>query len=271
MKVELYFNQSLDKNASMYYERAKKAKGKLEGIRKAISTAEKSLEQEQQKQAKDVEQDKSEKKPPRKKEWYEKFHWFFTSEGKLVIGGRDATTNEAVIKKHTDKEDLVFHTDMAGSPFVVIKSEGKEITELEKQEAAEFLACYSKAWKAGISSVEVFYVLPEQVTKEAQSGEFLSKGSFMIKGKTNYINAVLRLCISVIDDVVYYGPLSALRSLLQTRFPEKEKKDLDRYIVNIVQGSEKTSQVAKAIKRKLGGDLDELIRALPPGGCKIGK
>ena len=56
-----------------------------------------------------------------KREWYEKFRWFISSEGFLVIGGRDATSNEIVIKKHADKNDLVFHTDIKGSPFHLSK------------------------------------------------------------------------------------------------------------------------------------------------------
>ena len=34
-----------------------------------------------------------------KKEWYDKFLWFFSSEGFLCIAGRDAATNEVVVKK----------------------------------------------------------------------------------------------------------------------------------------------------------------------------
>ena len=271
MKVELFFNRSVDQNASLYYERAKKAKGKLEGISKAISDAEGRLDKEMKKQAKDIEREEKKKKISRKKEWYEKFRWFFTSECKLVIGGRDATTNETIIKRHTENGDLVFHTDMAGSPFVIIKSGGRTISDNEKNEAANFLACFSKAWKAGISSVEVFYVEPHQVTKEAQSGEYLAKGSFMIRGKTRYINATLRLGITVIDDIVYSGPHSALRSKIKEKFPDMEQKDVEKQIVTVVQGSEKTSKVAKAIKKELGGDLDEIISALPPGGSRISR
>ncbi|MFW6231298.1 MAG: NFACT RNA binding domain-containing protein, partial [Nanoarchaeota archaeon] len=206
-----------------------------------------------------------------KKEWFEKFRWFFTSKQKLVIGGKDATTNEMIIKKHTEPHDLVFHTDMAGSPFMVIKSEGNPIDDIEKEETAEFLACFSKAWKAGIGSIEVFYVNPDQVTKEAQSGEYLSKGSFMIKGKTNYLHAVLKMAITVIDDRVYAGPLNAIRSLLSRTFPEEKQSGLEKKYLTILQGTMKTSQTAKEIKKKLGGEIDEISRMLPPGGCRIGK
>ncbi len=271
MEIELHINKSVDENASLYYEKAKKSKKKLEGINKAIGSAEKKLEDETLRIAEKEKIEEEKTKPPRKKEWYEKFHWFFTSRGKLVIGGRDATTNEAIVKKYTDKGDLVFHTDMAGSPFVVIKADGADVENIEKEEAAEFLACYSKAWKAGISSVEVFYVNPDQVTKEAQSGEYLPKGSFMIRGKTKYIGATLRLAVTVHDDIVYAGPISAIRTLIESKIPDLTREDVDKKYVRIVQGREKSSQVAKQIKKYFGGDLDDIIRVLPPGGCRIGK
>ncbi|MFW5852465.1 MAG: NFACT RNA binding domain-containing protein [Nanoarchaeota archaeon] len=275
MDVEVWLNKSVDESASFYFEKAKKARKKIEGIEKAISESEAKLQEQEEKifakEQKDEEKTKQKSKP-RKTEWYEKFHWFFTSEGKLVIGGRDATTNEAVIKKHTEPNDLVFHTDMSGSPFMVIKSEGKPIMDIEKEETAEFLACYSRAWKAGISSIEVLYVNPDQVTKEAKAGEYLSKGSFMIKGKTNYINAVLRLCIAVVDDVVYAGPQTAIRTMLSRKFPAAEKKDIDRMYVKVLQGTAKASQIAKEIKKALGsGHVDDIIRVLPTGGCRLGK
>ena len=271
VKVEIFINKSVDENAALYYEKAKKAKKKLEGIEKAISDSEKMMLDHKKSVEKDVNvQEKIEKKK-RKLEWYEKFRWFFTSEGKLVIGGRDASSNEQVIKKHTDRGDLVFHTDMAGSPFMIIKSEGKDISEIEKEETAEFLSCYSRAWKAGISSIQVFYVTPEQVTKEANSGEYLQKGSFMIKGKTNYIHASLKLAVSIINDRVYAGPISSIKSTLSNYYPDAKKSELEKMFVKIVQGSTKSSQIAKNIRKILGGDLDEIIKILPPGGCRISK
>ena len=128
-------------------------------------------------------------KSKRKQDWYEKFHWFISSEGFLCIGGRDATTNEIVIKKHTDKEDFVFHTEAPGSPFFVIKTEsgeGKEPTKKTFEEVALATGVFSKAWKLGLSSTEVFMVKPEHVSKEAQSGEYIAKGAFMIYGKREF-------------------------------------------------------------------------------------
>jgi predicted ribosome quality control (RQC) complex YloA/Tae2 family protein len=267
MKVELFLNKTVDENAALYYEKAKKAKSKLDGITTAIENA-----KEGHAAAVVVSEPVIKKeKVQRKQEWYEKFRWMFTSQGKLVIGGRDASTNEIVIKKHTQQGDLVFHTDMAGSPFMVLKANGEVIEDIEKEEVAEFLACYSRAWKAGITAVEVFYVNPDQVSKEAQAGEYLSKGSFMIRGKTNYITALLKMGLTVIKDQVFVGAIPSIKAKIKEEFADIPQHEQEKKYVRIVQGSQKASQTAKEIKKLLGGDLDEIIKMLPPGGTRIGK
>ena len=145
------------------------------------------------------EEAKKQARKDKKREWYEKFHWFISSQGFLCIGGKDATSNEIVVKKHMDKEDLVLHTDMAGSPFFVIKN-GQEASEKTIEEAAQATAVYSKAWKLGHTSADVFYVKPEQVSKEAQSGEYMQKGSFMIRGKTTYLRPKLEYAIGLVEE-----------------------------------------------------------------------
>ncbi|MFT4311763.1 MAG: NFACT RNA binding domain-containing protein [Candidatus Woesearchaeota archaeon] len=194
----------------------------------------------------------------RKREWYEKFRWFYASNGMLVIGGRDATTNEIVIKKHTQTGDLVFHTDMAGSPFFVIKADSQQIDEQVRQEVATLTIVYSRAWQMKLSSIDVFSVLPEQVSKQAQAGESLSRGSFVIRGKTTYYQVQMDFCIGVDDQFrVHVGTQDSI------------KKHTTAF-VRIVQGDTKTSEIAKQLRTIFGGgDLDEYIRQLPTGGCKI--
>ena len=185
MRIKLDVTKSLEKNAETYFNKSKKAKKKLQGAKEAVQKSLEKLEKAKKEQAKEVKEVK--KKVETKKEWYEKFHWFISSEGFLCIGGRDAATNEIVIKKHTDKDDLVFHTSMAGSPFFVVKTEGKKVGEATINEASQAVGSYSKAWKLGLSIQEVFYVNPDQVSKKAKPGEFIARGAFMIYGKKNLI------------------------------------------------------------------------------------
>jgi len=255
-RLVLDLKKSIEENASDYFEKAKKIKKKIKGAEQALQENLKKLKDLEAKKEKfDDEESQAEKIEERNKEWYEKFRWFYSSDGFLVIGGRDATSNEIVVKKHTETNDLVLHTDMAGSPFFVIKSGNKKIPESTIKEAADAVCSFSKTWKLGLQSSDVFYVKPEQVTKKTKAGEYMGKGAFMIYGKTNYIENEINLAIGLTKDkIIMSGPLEAI------------KKNCEKYLV-LKQGDEKVSSIAKKINYKLGKELslDEIIRALPAG------
>ena len=259
MEIEFDLKKSVDENAGIYFNLAKKAKKKLEGASNAIKDSQKKLDQLQKQEEKFwQEEEKKQEKEERKKEWYEKFHWFMSSEDFLCIGGKDATSNEIIIKKHLDKEDLVFHTDMAGSPFFIIKN-GQEAGETTIEETAQAVAVYSRAWKLGHTSADVFYVKPEQVTKEAESGEYMNKGSFMVRGKRNTLNPKVQYAIGLLNDEIIGGPITAI------------KKQTANF-VTVIPGREKKSSSAKKIRSRLkGGDLDDIIKFLPAGGAEVKK
>ena len=262
-ELELDLTRSIEENAGHYFELSKKAKKKLKGAEAALEESRKKLRELQQQEEKflEVEQQKQqlrEQKSSRQKEWYEKFHWFISSEGFLCFGGKDATSNEVVIKKHLEKDDVVFHTDMAGSPFFIVQN-GQNAAAATLQEAAQATAIYSKAWKLGHTTADVFCINPEQVSKEAQAGEYISKGSFMIYGKKQYFRPQLECAIGLKDGRIIGGPVAAITA--QT----------SQYII-IVVGDEKKSSLAKKIKARLkGGELDDIIKFLPAGEGKIKK
>ncbi|MDL5503316.1 MAG: NFACT RNA binding domain-containing protein, partial [Candidatus Methanoperedens sp.] len=84
-----------------------------------------------------------------------------------------------------------FHAHVSGSPAVVIKTEGKEVPETTLLEAAQFTVSYSGIWKSGQMSGDAYWVLPEQVSKTPESGEYVAKGAFVIRGKRNYFKDVM--------------------------------------------------------------------------------
>lgn len=275
MKFKFDLRKSVNENASEFFDKSKKLRSKEESILETINKYESLLKKSEENKNKIIkQQNEKEKKESRKQEWFEKYRWFFTSKGHLCIGGRDANSNEEVIKKHAQKDDIVFHTDMAGSPFFVLKiSSDKEYIkkieeketdslielEREKKEVASMTACYSKAWKKGYSQTDVFYVNPEQVTKEANSGEFVGKGSFIIKGKTNYLDHDMKLYI-IIDENNRVAAATEKRALKQNKY------------ALIIQGNEKPSDIAKKLSRTFGqGHPDDYIKLLPPGTSKINK
>jgi len=184
-----------------------------------------------------------------KKEWFEKFNYFFTSKGLLVIAGKDATTNEIIIKKHTNSKDIVFHADITGSPFGVIKTNNQEVSKEDLEETAQFVSSYSRAWKAESGNVEVYWIYPDQVSKKAQSGQYLPKGSFMIYGKRNYLKPELAIGIGFKDNKLLSGSfLSVSRTT--------------KNYVKVIPGSKKAKDIAKEIKARLFSKASEKEREI---------
>lgn len=255
--LQLDLTRSIQASAAKFYEKAKKAQRKLEGAEKALCGTRTKIEELQQKKLQIV---KVPKPPPvrREKVWYEKFRWFHSSDGSLVIGGKDATTNEILIKKHMEPHDIVFHADIVGAPFVLIKTEGKTPAEQSLNEAAQFAASYSRAWKEMFGVVDVYWFHPKQISKSPPSGQYLKKGSFMIRGAKNYIrNVPLTVAIGVQtkDHVrIIGGP------------PEAASKHTSVY-VEIIPGEHKSGELAKQIRRilaeKTSMDLRKQILEIP--------
>ena len=258
MKVELFLDKPLEHSAAVYFERAKKAKKKMEGAKVVLERSRKELLRlmdERDIASRKLKEEKTKKTI--KLEWYEKFRWFYSSEGFLCIGGRDSTTNEILVKKHAEKGDLVFHTKIEGSPFFIIKSQNKKIGDATLQETAQATASYSKGWKLGMPGLEVFYVEPHQLSKKAvETGASLPKGAFAILGKMNLIQIKLEIAIGIKDDKIIGGPVEAIKKTSQK-------------CVLIEQGREATGDIAKQIQRKIGGTVDEIIKFIPAGGSKL--
>jgi len=252
-------------NAEVYYEKAKKAKRKINGVNIAIEKTKKEIEKARNK--KEIEMERvtlPEKRVKKELKWFEKLRWFLSSDGVLVIGGRDANTNEIVVKKYMEDNDIYFHSDIHGAPSVVVKSEGREIPETTIEEAASFAASYSSAWSKGFGSQDVYWVHPDQVSKTPQSGEFVPKGAFIIRGSRNYIRAAaLLIAVGVVDyegERIMAGPLDAL------------KKYTDKYII-IKPGYTKKEALSREILRKIDEErvftLEDMIRVLPSGKADI--
>ena len=257
--------------AAEYYAKAKHLEAKLSGLRTSTQETELLLEKLA---TKELELKQSVKPEHRvEKEWFEKFRWFDASEGLLVLGGRDATSNETLLKRYTNPEDLIMHAEVHGAPFVVMKTGGAQPTTETLREAAQACVSYSRLWKEGIRSGDAYWVKPEQVTKSAPAGEYLTKGAFMIRGTRNYIRGVelgLAVGITLRDGkaLLMGGPPSAVKSKCQI-------------YVQIRQGRGSPAEVAKRILARLaakGGEnmrsefaritMDDVIRLLPPGGVE---
>ncbi|HID43413.1 MAG TPA: DUF814 domain-containing protein, partial [Archaeoglobaceae archaeon] len=265
-KIVLNLDKSIPQIADEYYEKAKKIKRKLEGLIPAIEETKKAIESEGS-----IKRYSSSMRIVRKREWFERFRWFITSEGFLVIGGRNASMNSEIVSKYMESNDLFFHTQSPGAPVTVIKR-GQEAGEKSIIEAAQFAATYSSLWKESKYSGEVYYVKPEQVKKAAKAGEYLAKGSFYIEGKRNYLSVGLSCAVGVeIENLrVLGGPLSAVENRCDY-YVEIEIGDRSHNEIAI-EIAAKLTEMAKEEEKHIVKSIatpDEIMKFLPPGKSRI--
>ncbi|XP_078035178.1 nuclear export mediator factor NEMF homolog Clbn [Augochlora pura] len=186
MLIDIDLAHSAFANARKYYNlkrsAAKKQQKTIESHDKALKSAEKKTKQT----LKEVQAIHSINKL-RKVYWFEKFYWFISSENYLVIGGRDQQQNELIVKRYLKSGDIYVHADLTGASSVVIKNPGgNPVPPKTLAEAGTMAVAYSIAWEAKVVA-GAWWVNNDQVSKTAPTGEYLTTGSFMIRGKKNYL------------------------------------------------------------------------------------
>ena len=263
LEIDTKPSENLEATASRLYDEAKQREQKADKAEEAKHKTQSQLESLEKEQVEVEDSGKPEK--TRNKKWFEGYRWFYTSKNDLVVVGKGPQTNESLVTKHADSNDLYFHADFDGAPSVILK-QGEDASEKSKKEAAKAALIFSKSWKAGIGSDDVYSVDPSQVTKNAESGEYLEKGSFVIRGeRTYYRNVTIDCAIGAykIDGhwVPMAGPVAAVES------------NCESYL-RISRGRTKKSSLAKKIRSRVATeeidlDLDYLIRSLPPGKSDI--
>lgn len=184
--IELDLSLSAYKNSEKYYTVKKKATDKKDKTIEAANTAIKRAERKARSELKEVKLKASILKL-RSPYWFEKFNWFITSEGFIVVSGRDMQQNEQLYKRYLAKGDAYIHADVHGASTCIVKNPtGQPIPPRTLTEAGALSVCHSAAWKNRIVT-SAYWVEENQVSKTAPSGEYLSTGSFMIRGKKNFL------------------------------------------------------------------------------------
>ncbi|KAI2617117.1 hypothetical protein GGR54DRAFT_608307 [Hypoxylon sp. NC1633] len=191
LTVDIDLGLSPYANARGYYGEKKMAAVKEQKTMLQSETALKSAEQKIAAELKKgLKQEKPVLQPIRKQLWFEKFTWFISSDGYLVLGGKDAQQNEMLYRRYLKKGDVYVHADLHGAPSIVIKNSPSTpdapIPPSTLSQAGSLAVCASSAWdsKAGMGA---WWVNADQVSKSAPSGEFLGTGSFMVRGKKNFL------------------------------------------------------------------------------------
>nr|CAH8831074.1 unnamed protein product [Trichobilharzia regenti] len=194
-------------NARKYYNKkrvaSKKEEKTINASRKVLKSATHKAEITR-KTAKTVAQITEVRKPM----WFEKFFWFISSENYLIVSGRDSQQNEVLVKRYLKSGDIFVHADIHGASTVIVKARhltSEEISSSRYQdntidktnslplpppktllEAGNMAVVLSSAWTSHVLT-RAWWVHHHQVSKTAPSGEYLTTGAFMIRGKKNYL------------------------------------------------------------------------------------
>jgi len=256
-RVKIFLHEGIEQNAGRYYDVIKKFRKKKEGALRAMKTT------------------LPKKKEVRreftfmKKLWYHRFRWFVTSDGVVVLGGRDASQNEELVKKYMGGQDLFVHADVHGASVVIVKGKTEHMDEV-----AQFAASYSGSWRSGHFSADVYSALPAQVSKTPESGEFISRGSFIVRGERIYYrNVPLAVGIGLMLEphaVVIGGPPSVIKGKTKAYTELKpgqfEPNDVAKKVLRILK-----QNVSEEEEKALKGILNttQVAAFVPPGGSDI--
>ena len=240
------------------YEESKRAREKMEAARAAMESSVRDLSLPsvpRREEAMPV------SRPKRRQRWFERFRWFLSSEGILVVGGRDAASNDLLVRKYLRERDIYVHADVHGAASVVVRHpEGEtEIGETTRREAAQWALTYSKAWRAGHAAGDAFWVDPEQVSKTAASGEFVARGAWIVHGTRNFVRD-LPLEIGL-------GRIEFEKETFWSAAPPDAIRSRGELLYRLVPGPERERLAREvSLSRELGIPRAVLQSLLPAGG-----
>ncbi|MDP6148962.1 MAG: ribosome rescue protein RqcH [Candidatus Thalassarchaeaceae archaeon] len=291
--VTLHIEKSVHQNAQQYFEQARTLKDKAKGARTALERTENAAAKEEARRKKDAAAGKVRIAKRSKRFWFEKHRWGILSDGRLVVGGRDAKGNDTIVRKYLKSTDLYIHADLHGAPSCSLRLRDGLITDENPigfvpegvtslriaqelagdiddarnlpaniiEEAAQLAICWSRAWGSGGAAATAFHARPSQVSKQTESGESLGRGSFVVRGqRTWYRDVSMEIAIgfSIINGIPI--PVSGTA--------EGVSKLCERWAL-ITPGREKKETIANRIAKSTGLAQDDVLAALPPGNCSI--
>ncbi|WP_324758111.1 ribosome rescue protein RqcH [Haloarcula montana] len=296
-RVTVDTSMGVEKNADRLYTEAKRIEEKKEGALAAIEdTREDLAEVEDRRDAWEADdtdetvEDEDDDEPTdwlaepsipirNTEQWYEQFRWFHTSDGYLVIGGRDADDNEELVKKYLERGDKFFHAQAHGGPVTVLKATGPsepakevEFPESSLEQAAQFAVSYSSVWKDGKYAGDVYMVDPDQVSKTPESGEYLEKGGFAIRGDRTYFEDTevgVAVGITCEDETqVIGGPPAAIAPQAASSITVEPGQYAQNDIAKRLYREFKSRFTDETFVRKVASP-DRIQEFLPPGGSRM--
>lgn len=180
-------------NAREYYDQKRVAAIKEQKTKEVTSMALRNAEKKVAEELKRVQ--KTGKPAPqliRRQLWFEKFLWFISSDGHLILAARESQQCEMLYRQHLRRGDVYVHADTKGSPgMIIIKNRpdtdvDAPIPPATLAQAGTLAVCASEAWdtKAGMGA---YWVHSNQVFKSTANGDILPPGSFDVRGEKNHM------------------------------------------------------------------------------------
>jgi predicted ribosome quality control (RQC) complex YloA/Tae2 family protein len=182
------------------------------------------------------------------RKWYETYRWFISSEGNVVVGGKNALQNDSLIKSRFKEGDAAFHADIHGAAFVIAKADQSGgVGQLTVKEAAEFAAAYSKAWSSGFTEVDVNQFASGSLSKTSPDGAKLPRGSFhasATEGTQEKVDVRLSIGVAVAD----VGGVCEAKVLAGPLMPVRKSC---RYFATIQPGAVDCNELAQKVKNAI--------------------
>ncbi|KAI9892969.1 MAG: hypothetical protein M1814_000853 [Vezdaea aestivalis] len=178
-------------NAKRYHDHRRFA---VEKERKTVISTESALKSHEKKVMSELKRglqaEKDVLRPVRQQFWFEKFWFFLSSEGYLVLGGKDPQQEELLYRKHFKRGDVHVHCDVDGATPLFIKNHkstpSAPISPSTLRQAGIYAVATSSAWNAK-AVMPAWWAPFEQVSKIAPSGDVLPPGRFYVKGEKNFL------------------------------------------------------------------------------------
>lgn len=259
VEIPLDYTKNIDANASDLYEKGKEIGKKAARANDALEESIAVLKKKEAGilKAKAIMASGAQ---PTKQFWFDRYKWFIAPSGRLVIAGKDAHTNDNIVKKHMKDGDIYAHTDIHGAPSTILKN-GYDAPDEDLRETCIYALAQSKGWVAALTDGSAYWVYTDQVSKTPQAGEFVPRGAFIIRGKRNY-EYHLPMEVAV-GEIIYENNKKIMCSPL-----ESMKKLSKKYFI-IKPGRGKSRKTAAQIAEELRVPEEEISRILPPGDSEI--
>jgi len=183
------------------------------------------------------------------------------------------------VKKYLERGDRFFHAQAAGAPATILKATGPsepaaeiEFPEATLRQAAQFAVSYSSVWKAGRYAGDAYMVSPDQVSKTPESGEYVEKGSFVIRGDRTYFEDTPVGCAVGIqcepETRVIGGPPDAIAGRAETAIEVEPGEFAQADAAKRIYRAFRERFADTAFVRTVASP-DLIGEFLPPGGSRI--